>query len=110
MGEGKRAIGKRERRGWRYRANVGTRILAATLGAYLVASLAATGLALLLPTDRTQAVLTATMAAFLFVPAITIWAFLARRPQDALGGTALAAGTLAALIWVARLWLEGPGA
>ncbi|WP_429614981.1 ketohydroxyglutarate aldolase [Sphingobium olei] len=76
------------------------RILAATLGAYLLASLAATGLALLLPMGRTEAVLIATMAAFLIAPGVTIWAFLTRRPRDALGGILLAAGAMAGLIWL----------
>lgn len=100
MGDAKQAFGKRERHGWRYRTNVGMRILAATLGAYLLASLAATGLALLLPMGRTEAVLIATMAAFLIAPGVTIWAFLARRPRDALGGILLAVGAMAGLIWL----------
>jgi hypothetical protein len=40
------------------------------------------------------------MAALLIAPAVTIWAFLARRPRDAMGGVLLAAGVIAGLIWL----------
>lgn len=100
MNNANRVSAKRVRHGWRYRTNVGLRILAGTLGAYLIASLAATALAQLLPMGRTDAVLTATMAAFLIAPAVTIWAFLARRPRDAMGGVLIAAGVMAGLIWL----------
>jgi hypothetical protein len=100
MEDANRVLARRVRHGWRYRTNVGLRTLAGTLGAYLLASLAATALSQLLPMSPTDAVLMATMAAFLIAPAVTIWAFLARRPRDAMGGVLLAAGVIAGLIWL----------
>ncbi|NWK97656.1 ketohydroxyglutarate aldolase [Sphingobium lactosutens] len=92
---------KRRQAGWRYRANVALRVLAGTVGAYLVAALMAAMLARTLPMSRVEAVTNATMIAYLVAPATTIWAFLARGPWRALAGVALAAGVLALIIWLA---------
>ncbi|MCI4591747.1 ketohydroxyglutarate aldolase [Sphingobium sp. BYY-5] len=92
---------KRRQGGWRYRVNVTLRILAGTIGAYLVAALVAAMLARTLPMSRAEAVTSGTMIAYLVMPAVTIWAFLARGPWRALAGVALAATLLALLTWLA---------
>ncbi|HAF42763.1 MAG TPA: ketohydroxyglutarate aldolase [Sphingobium sp.] len=89
------------RQGWRYRANIALRILAATVGAYLVTALVAMLLARTLPMSRVEAVTSGTMIAYLAAPTVTIWAFLARSPWRALAGVALAAGLLALGTWAA---------
>ncbi|MEC3909316.1 hypothetical protein U5A82_02145 [Sphingobium sp. CR2-8] len=89
------------RTGWRYRANVGLRALAGTVGAYGVASLAAAALARSLPVARVEAVTIATMIAYLVAPGVTIWAFLARGPWRAVAGVVIAACALGGLAWMA---------
>lgn len=96
-----RARATQRRAGWPYRANVALRILAGTLGAYLVAALAAAMLARILPMGRPEATVTGTMIAYLIAPGVTIWAFLARGPWRALGGVALAAILLGGIAWLA---------
>lgn len=91
----------RRQQGWAYRANVGLRIVAGTVGAYLVAALTAAMLARTLPMSRIEAVTSGTMIAYLTAPAITVWAFLARGPWRALAGVALIAGLLALVAWLA---------
>ena len=78
---------KRRQEGWRYRGNVALRVLAGSVGAYLVMALTAALLARTLPMSR--------------VEAVTIWAFLARGPWRALAGVALVAGLLALGAWAA---------
>jgi hypothetical protein len=89
---------QRLRAGWPYRAEIALRTLAGTAGAYLIAVLAGMVLARILPMARAEAVLTATMLAFVVGPAVTIWAFLARGPWRATGGVVLAAVLLAGLL------------
>ncbi|MDV5824816.1 ketohydroxyglutarate aldolase [Sphingobium naphthae] len=92
---------KRRQEGWRYRGNVALRVLAGSVGAYLVMALTAALLARTLPMSRVEAVTTATMIAYLAAPAVTIWAFLARGPWRALAGVALVGGLLALGAWAA---------
>lgn len=92
---------KQRHRGWRYSANVALRTLAGTVGAYLVAALAAAMLARTLPLSRAEAVTTGTMIAFLVVPGVALWAFLARGPWRALAGVGVAALALGAVAWLA---------
>ncbi|QGP81308.1 ketohydroxyglutarate aldolase [Sphingobium sp. CAP-1] len=92
---------RKGRDGWAYRANVGLRIMAGTVGAYLVAALAAAMLARTLPMSRVEATTSATMIAYLVAPGITIWAFLARGPWRALAGVVIAALMLGGVIWFA---------
>lgn len=89
------------RSGWRYRANVGLRTLAGTVGAYIVAALAAAALSRILPMARVEAVTIATMIAFLVAPAVTVWAFLARGPWRSLAGVVIAAALLGGIGWMA---------
>lgn len=87
------------RQGWRYRANVAARVVAGTIGAYAVAALFAAAVARLLPMPRVEAIMPATLLAFLVGPAVTVWAFLARGPWRAWAGVILLGGALAAITW-----------
>jgi hypothetical protein len=89
------------RKGWRYRANVAARVIAGTLGAYVVAALFAATLAFVLPMPKVEAIMPATMLAFLVGPAVTLWAFLARGPWRAWAGLLLMGAALAAILWSA---------
>lgn len=88
-----------KRAGWRYRANVAARVMAGTIGAYAVAALAAAALARALPMPRVEAIIPATLVAFLIGPAVTVWAFLARGPWRAWAGVLLLGAILAAIVW-----------
>lgn len=66
-----------------YRIAIASRSLLAIFGGYAVAALAAASLSLALPMPRPQAVLTATMLAFLVYCALVIWAFCARSAKRA---------------------------
>jgi hypothetical protein len=94
-----KAAALRARSGWRYRGNVALRTLAGTVGAYAVAALAAMLLARTLPMGRLEAVTVATMFSYLFAPAASVWAFLARGPWVALGGVIVLSALLAGLVW-----------
>jgi hypothetical protein len=85
----------------RYRANVAARIVAGTIGAYAVAALFAMALARILPMERVQAIMPATLLALLVGPAVTIWAFLARSPWRAWAGVTLLGALFAATAWLA---------
>lgn len=87
------------RRSWRYRGNVAARAVAGTLGAYGVAALFAAALARALPMPRVEAVMPATLLAYPLMPAVTIWAFLARGPWRACGGVAVAALLFGGIAW-----------
>ena len=87
--------------GWPYRANVATRALAGTLGAYAVAAMTAAMLARILPLSRAEAVTTATMIAYLVAPAVTVWSFLARGPVRAMAGAIVLTLALAIIAWYA---------
>ncbi|MHA6721115.1 ketohydroxyglutarate aldolase [Sphingomonas sp. RS6] len=89
------------RRGWRYRSNIAVRAVVGSVGAYIVAALFAAAVARTLPIGRLDAVVPATMLAFVVAPVVTIWAFLARGPLRALAGVAVAAALLAAIAWAA---------
>ncbi len=89
------------RTGWRYRANVAARVVAGSLGTYAVAALAAMALARILPMGRLDAVVVATLVAFLVIPAVAIWAFLARGPWRAWTGVLAVSALLAGIAWAA---------
>jgi hypothetical protein len=95
-----KAAALRARSGWHYRGNVALRTLAGTVGAYAVAALAAMLLARALPMGRLEAVTVATMLSYLFAPAVSVWAFLARGPWVALGGVVALSGLLAGMVWI----------
>ncbi|MBH1997529.1 MAG: ketohydroxyglutarate aldolase [Sphingomonadaceae bacterium] len=87
--------------GWRYRANVAIRTLTATVGGYVVAALTAAMLARTLPLSRVEAVTTGTMLAYLVVPGVAVWAFLARGPWRALASVIMIAALLGLTVWMA---------
>ena len=66
-----------------YRWAIASRTLLAIFGSYVFAALAAASLGLLLPGPRAQAVLGATMLAFVLYCAMAIWAFSAASPGRA---------------------------
>ena len=86
------------RSGWRYRGNVAARAAAGSVGAYVVAALAAFAVARACPLDPLQATLVGTMLAFLVMPAAALWAFLAASPTRAW----LVLALLAAALWGIR--------
>lgn len=89
-----------ERRGWRYRGNVAARVLAGSLGAYGVAAMLAMAVARFAGGGRIDGVIAGTLSAYLAVPAVAIWAFLARGPWRAWGGVVVLAALFAALAWM----------
>lgn len=89
-----------DRRGWRYRGNVAARVLAGSLGAYGVATCLAMAVARLAGGERIDGVITGTLSAYLAVPAVATWAFLARGPWRAWGGVAVFAALFGALAWM----------
>lgn len=88
-----------QRQGLRYRANVAARVVAGTIGAYVIAALFAATLAFLLPMPRVEAIVPATLLSYLVGPAVTLWAFLARGPWRAWAGLVLMGAALAAILW-----------
>lgn len=72
------------RRPWRRRGDHALRIVAAIPVGYAVASLWAMMLARLLPGDRGQATIAATLVAFAICAAAAMWAFAARSGWRAL--------------------------
>jgi len=89
-----------ERRGWRYRGNVAARVLAGSLGAYGVAACLAVAVARLGASERIDGVIAGTLCAYLAVPAVAIWAFLARGPWRAWGGVVVLVALFGALAWM----------
>lgn len=89
------------RQGWHYRANVAARAVAGSLSAYAVAALLAAALARTLPGSRVEAVVPATLLAYLVAPVVTCWAFLARSAWRAWAGVLGAAALFGAIAWLA---------
>lgn len=84
---------------WRRRGDNALRLIAAMPIGYAVASLWAAALARLLPGDRAQATVTATLIAFAICAASVMWAYAARSGWRAFWTLAVAAGTAGAIIW-----------
>ncbi|MFT4174946.1 MAG: DUF3649 domain-containing protein [Rhodocyclaceae bacterium] len=93
--------------GWRYRAAVASRTVAAVLGGYLVSALVAAGLARWLPLARSEATLVGSMTGFIVMLLAVMWVFRARSAWRAWAGMLLPAAVLA-LPWLPT-WL-GPHA
>lgn len=89
------------RRDWHYRANVAARVAAALIGGYAIPSLFAYASARLLPMPRLDAIIPGTLLAFAIMPAIVVWAFLARSAVHAWAGMTVVAAALAAAGWLA---------
>ena len=95
---------------WRYRLAIASRTAAAVGGGYAVAAgfAAAVSLALAQCMPRVEAVLTATMLAWLVYAIAAGWAFYARTAWGAWGGTLLPALALAACALAPQWWGPAP--
>ncbi|WP_313041886.1 DUF3649 domain-containing protein [Pseudomonas sp.] len=89
-----------------YRLAVTSRVLAAVIGGYLMASLVAICLALWLPTSRADAVVTGMMSSFVFYLLAVLWCFACRTAWRAWAGVMVPSALLATLagigFWMAR--------
>ena len=86
----------------RVRVGVAVRTLAAIVGGYVLSSLTAAVLGLMLPMARVDAVMTGTMVALLVFPCAVMWSFAARSALRAWGGLLLpivVLGVVFALRW-----------
>ncbi|GJE61664.1 iron transporter [Methylobacterium trifolii] len=97
-------MGARQERwsGPAYRFGVAGRVVLASLGSYVVASLLTALLSLTLPLVRSEAVTAATLLSFLVITLLALYVFAAR----SLGRAALTLG-LVGLALAAALWLAG---
>lgn len=82
------------------RLSVASRIGAAVLGGYALASAASSLLALSLPLSRHEAVLTGMMISFLFYALAVIWVFHARSATRAWIGMAAPTSVLVFMCWI----------
>ena len=80
--------------------DVALRIIAAVPFGYAVASLAAMALARLLPGERAEAAVAATLLAFVVYALAAMWAFAARSGWRALWSLAAAAALFGAVAWI----------
>lgn len=87
----------------RYRWAVLSRIVAAVLGGYALAAASAASLAVWLPMTRVDAVVTASMLAFVVYAAGVMWVFAARDTWRAWAGIVLPTALLAGLFWLSRI-------
>ena len=87
----------------RYRLAVLSRIVAAAAGGYSLAALSTACLVLGLPLSRGEAVLAATLPAFVILCLAVIWAFAARTAWRAWCGLLIPC----ALLGACKLWLSG---
>src|SRR5476649_2296691 len=89
-----------------YRFAVTSRVLAAVVGGYLMASLAAVCLALCMPASRADAVITGMMSSFVFYLLAVLWCFACRTAWRAWAGVMLPSALFATLagvgFWMAR--------
>lgn len=92
----------KEQFGVRYRLAVASRTIAAIGGGYALSALATMALALYLPLHRAEAVITGTLASFVFYTGAVMWAFAARDAWRAWGGLALPSALLAVGLWLAQ--------
>lgn len=83
-----------------YRWSVASRVAAATLGGYGLASAATVLLALLWPVPRAQGVLWATMLSFAVYTVAVIWVFCTRSATRAWVGMAVGTAVCAGLAWL----------
>lgn len=80
--------------------SIASRIAAAALGGYALATLLAIALAGVLPAARADAVLTAMLSAFAVHAAAVLWAFAARSAGRAWLGLLLPTALAAAVAWL----------
>ncbi|WEK00654.1 MAG: hypothetical protein P0Y59_02870 [Candidatus Sphingomonas phytovorans] len=95
------AAGRVERGGaWRRRGDVLLRVIAAIPLGYAVGSLWAMALARLLPGDRSEATIIATLVAFALCAFAAIWAFAARSAWRAIWTLAGMGAVAGAITWI----------
>ena len=87
------------RKGWRYRAGIGARVLAAVTGGYGIPATYAFASARLLAMPRLDAVMSGTLLSFALMPAVVIGVFLARSARRAWIGILLILALLAFAGW-----------
>lgn len=87
--------------GWPYRAMVAGRVLLAVFGGYALAAVATTLLSLLLPMERSEAVTTGLLLAFVIMPLAVLYVFAARSLRRAAIGIGLPLVTLGVGLWLA---------
>ena len=85
---------------WARRGDIDLRVAAAVPLGYATASLWAMALARILPGERTEATVTATLIALALCAVAAMWAFAARSGWRALWTLGVAAGVAAAIAWV----------
>ena len=86
-----------------YRMAVGSRVLAAVLGGYVVAALASVSLTMWLPVARADAVVTGMMTSFVAYLCAVLWCFACHSAWRAWFGLIVASLMLAALAALASL-------
>ncbi|MBN2977611.1 DUF3649 domain-containing protein [Pseudomonas lactucae] len=89
-----------------YRFAVASRVLAAVVGGYLMASLAGICLALWLPVSRADAVITGMLSSFAYYLLAVLWCFACRTAWRAWAGVMLPSAAFATLagvgVWMTR--------
>lgn len=85
-----------------YRLAVASRVVAAALGGYALASAATVLLALAWPGPQAQALLWASMLSFAIYSVVVIWVFMARSATRAWGGVVSITAVLAVLAWLLK--------
>lgn len=85
---------------WKRRGDMVLRVLAAIPLGYGAGSLWAMALGRILPGDRAQAAVAATLIAFVICAVAAIWAFAARSGWRAVWSLLLLGGVAAAIAWV----------
>lgn len=83
-----------------YRLAVASRVVAAAIGGYALASAATVLLARVWPGPQAQAMLWASMLSFAIYSLVVIWVFMARSATRAWIGVVSVTGVLAALAWL----------
>lgn len=86
-----------------YRWSVASRVAAATIGGYALASAATVLLALLWPVPKAQGVLWATMLSFAVYTVAVVWVFWTRSAARAWIGMAVGTAVCAGLAWLLML-------
>ena len=93
---------------WLRRGDTVLRVLAAIPVGYAVASLWAMALARVLPGERSEATIIATLAAFVLCAASAMWAFAARSGWRAIWTLAVAGAVAGTIAW-ASIAMTGRG-
>lgn len=91
----------------RYRWAVASRVLAASVGGYVLSSLITLLLALLWPLPQAEAVAASTMLSFAFYAALILWVFYSKRLRTVWLGLFASILVCGAMVW---LLLPGGGA